>query len=274
MQPEELIRQATSEYSLDDVRNDTVETVSVLAVEELASLIERAVAERTADLRRELEGARQQLSSFAGADGLEAEAAEAALEAEARALEAKAEAEQRAAQAESRARQLEDELALAKEDAGGADPEAEQKLKDLEADKAQLEQDLAAAQQAAQDTSKLDELQAANDKLQAQVKDLEDQLKLAKEAAESAEELEEAAGPVTESDLRHARRLAEAFLEEVFMDDEDKSNKAIADDKVEQVLEKELGAAYKQFVKRVKPAVRAEGSAWEETLAAMKKRSW
>ena len=273
MQPEELIRQATSEYSLDDVRNDTVETVSVLAVEELASLIERAVAERTRDLRQELEAARQQLSSFAG-DGLEAEAAEAALEAEARALEAKAEAEQRAAQAESRARQLEDELLIAKEEASGADPEAEQKLADLEAAKAQLEQELAAAQAAAADTSQLDELQAEKETLAAQVKDLEDQLALAKEAAEGAEELEEAAEPVTESDLRHARRLAEAFLEEVFMDDEEKSNKAIADDAVEQVLEKELGAAYKQFVKRVKPAVRAEGSAWEDTLAAMKKRSW
>jgi chromosome segregation ATPase len=273
---EELIAQAKTQYSLDDVERKTVETVSVLAVDELSKLIDQAVKERTQRLK-------QQLADMAGAggDGLEAEAAEAALEAEAVALEAKADAEQRTAQAESESKQLRhriedleeqlegassgDAVAVVEKQLTEAKAKAKKDLEDLQADmdKVQTEADST--------HTELVVAKADVERLNAQVKELETELGTIKESLESASEKLE---PVTAADRNHAKRLAEAFLEEIFMDDEDKSNKAIKDKKAAQVFEKEIAEAYKRYIKRVKPAVRAEGTAWEEALAGCLKREW
>ena len=58
------------------------------------------------------------------------------------------------------------------------------------------------------------------------------------------------------------------------MDDEAKSNAAIAAGTVGEVLKGELGAAYKQYVKRVSAAVRAQQPIWDDCLEACSKREW
>lgn len=265
MKPEELLSQITPKYGVDDVQSDAVETVSVLDFEELGSLISKAVEARTKSLMDELATARKELNELAanGGDGLEAEAAEAALEAEGRALEAKAEAEQLTAAAESKVAQLEAQLRdLENEEpsAGGADPAA-----------------LAAAEAKAADAEKaLAEAKESAATLQSQVDDLSARLEAAEAEAASAPAADEGgpAEPVTEADKKHARRLAEAFLEEVFMDDEPKSNTAIAAGNAEEAFKKEIGGAYKQYVKRVGAAVRAESGVWESVLQDCLKREW
>lgn len=281
MKPEELLSQITPKYGVDDVQSDAVETVSVLDFEELESLIAKAVEARTQSLLSELATARKELNELAaaGGDGLEAEAAEAALEAEARALEAKAEAEQRAAAAESKVAQLEAQLRdLENEEpsGGGADPAAleaaEAKAKDAEAAQQAAEEKAAALQ------GELEDLKGQLEAAEAKAKDAEAKAAEAAEAAAAApaeaEDDDEPVEPVKESDLKHARRLAEAFLEEVFIDDEAKSNEAIAKGEAEEVFKKEIASAYKQYVKRVKPAVRADSSAWDAVLQDCLKREW
>lgn len=278
MKPEELLSQITPKYGVDDVQSDAVETVSVLDFEELESLIAKAVEARTKSLLEELATARKELNDLAAnsGDGLEAEAAEAALEAEARALEAKAEAEQLAAAAQSKVAQLEAQLKDLEneEPGGGADPAA------LEAAEAKAKS-ADEAKQAAEEAKQAAEDKAAG--LEAQVSELQAKLEAAEaKAAEAAEaapaagaaEDDEPAEPVTEKDLKHARRLAEAFLEEVFMDDEAKSNAAIAKGDVEEVFKKEIASAYKQYVKRVNAGVRADSSAWDDVLQDCLKREW
>lgn len=276
MKPEELLSQITPKYGVDDVQSDAVETVSVLDFEELESLIAKAVEARTKSLLGELATARKELNELAanGGDGLEAEAAEAALEAEARALEAKADAEQLAAAAQSKVAQLEAQLRDLEneEPGGGADPAA------LEAAEAKVKA-AEAATKAAEETSatlqsQVDDLRSRLEAAEAATKEAEAKAAEAAEAAPAAGDEGEPAEPVTESDLKHARRLAEAFLEEVFIDDESKSNAAIKDGKAEEVFKKEIASAYKQYVKRVSAAVRADSSAWDKVLQDCLKREW
>ncbi|MGE0709604.1 MAG: hypothetical protein AB7N76_23815 [Planctomycetota bacterium] len=278
MNAEQLIAKAKTQYTLADVQNKSVEAVTVLDLEELGQLVERAVRERTAQLHDELAN-----MAAGGGDALEAEAAAAALEAEAVALEAKAEAEQRAAQAESELRKAKDELAVAQEQlaaasgGGGASSEeleaAQARVKELEAELSGLEGE---KQALADKVAELERRHADHTKdLETRLQDMEQQLEQAAEkgggaAAADDEPLE----PVTDADLKHARRLATAFLEDVFMDDEEKSNQAIAAGNPKQVFEKELGEAFRKYVKRVKPAVRAEAGVWEEALEACLKKTW
>jgi len=65
-----------------------------------------------------------------------------------------------------------------------------------------------------------------------------------------------------------------AFLEDVFSDDEDKTNKAIADGKLEEVFADELKGAHRKYVKRIRAAVRAETNAWGECLKECASRDW
>ena len=311
MTPEELLAQITPKYGLDDVQSDAVEAVSVLDFEELEDLIGSAVKARTQSLMAELSAARKELNDFAagGGDGLEAEAAEAALEAEARALDAKADAEQRAAAAESKVAQLSAQLRDLESSSGGVDPielEAVQgELADTQGDLQAAEEGQRAAEEARdalqaqldEAHAQLDEAQAKLEEaqaqlaggqdglagLQARVSELEAELTQVRAALAEAEASggaggaaadDEPAAPVTESDLKHARRLAEAFLEEVFMDDESKSNAAIAAGNVAEAFKRELAAAYKQYVKRVSAAVRAQQPIWDDCLEACSKREW
>ena len=79
---------------------------------------------------------------------------------------------------------------------------------------------------------------------------------------------------MTDSDRNGARRIAEAFLEDVFSDDEEKTNKAIADGDFREVFAKELKAAHRQYVKRVKAHVRADADFWEEKIEELLKKEW
>jgi DNA repair exonuclease SbcCD ATPase subunit len=277
VKPEELLSQITPKYGVDDVQSDAVETVSVLDFEELESLIAKAVEARTKSLLDELATARKELNDLAAnsGDGLEAEAAEAALEAEARALEAKADAEQLAAAAQSKVAQLEAQLRdLENEEPGGADPAALEaaQAKTTAAEEAQQ----VAEAKAAELQTKVDDLQGRLEAAEAKAAEAEAKATEAATAAPAAaaEEDDEPAAPVTEKDLKHASRLAEAFLEEVFMDDESKSNAAIKKGDAEEVFKKEIASAYKQYVKRVSAAVRADSSAWDNVLQDCLKREW
>lgn len=287
MKPEELLSQITPKYGLDDVQSDAVETVSVLDFEELETLIGKAVEARTKSLMDELAVARKELTSLAasGGDGLEAEAAEAALEAEGRALEAKAEAEQSAAAAESLVAQLQAQLKDLEDEApsGGDTAELSKLQEELESEKsanalAKKDQEAAeSAQQAAEDAQQeaLEKTELLEKQLleaQTNLEGAEKELEAAK--ASPAPVSDEPPKPIGDSELKHARRLAEAFLEEVFMDDEAKSNTAIADGDAPKVFEKEIAGAYKQYVKRVGAAVRAEGDLWDEVLEESLKREW
>ena len=70
------------------------------------------------------------------------------------------------------------------------------------------------------------------------------------------------------------RRLASALLEDVFSDDEEKTNKALADGNFRELFSTELDSAHKQYRKRVKAHVRAESDFWEETLKECEGRTW
>lgn len=224
-----LVAKIESRFTLEDVQNNQVETISVVALDELDSLIQQAVSEKTSELELEVQQLKEQLANVEGnsedgGGGLEAAAAEAAMEAEARALEAAAEAEQRAAEAETQKRDLE---------------------------------------------AKVAELQAEADKiagLQAEV----DKLKKELEGGEGDDD----DSPVTDDDLRKARRLATAFLEDVFSDDEDKTNAAIKDGKFREVFAKEIKSAHRKYVKRIRAAVRAEGDFWEDALKEGESQNW
>ena len=80
--------------------------------------------------------------------------------------------------------------------------------------------------------------------------------------------------PVTEDDLFQAKRLAHALLEDVFTDDEEKTNQAIADGKFREVFAEQLERARRNHVKRVKAHVRAERDFWEEILSEFEKKTW
>jgi len=146
---EKLLEKAKTRFSLDDVQNGEVETVSVIAVDELSQLIDRHLEEQIATLKSKLNEAESKLAS-GDSDGAELEraAAEAAMEAEAAALEAKAAAELRAEEAEAKLAELEKNGA-----AGGADVEKlEKQIKDLEGEVEKLKAENAELKQKAEES--------------------------------------------------------------------------------------------------------------------------
>jgi hypothetical protein len=238
----DFISKIQSQYTVDDVQEGRAEAVSVVSESELESLIQKQIDEQTAALKREVQDLREQLENADGdgGGGLEEAAAEAALEAEAVALEGKAQAEQRAAEADAKVKELEAQLA----DAG--DPE---KITELE--------------------EKVVQLQAEVDRMPVLVAEIEELRHKAEEEAALG-----SADPPTDAEKKKAGQLAEAFLDDVFTDDEDKTNAAIKDGKFRTVFEKELKIAKAKYVKRVKAHVRAENDYWEDCLKAGEAKEW
>lgn len=254
MDPMRILEKATKRYTLDHLKNDQVEAVSVLALDELDALIASQVKERTSQLAAELKHVRTRLQELEkeqnSAGGLERAAADAALEAEAKALEAKAAAELRAEQAESRARDLERQL-----EAGAAAPKDDGRAAELEGKVAALEGELAGARSAAGEV----------DALRAKLGTLEADLKKAKEAAgESGGPAE----PVTPDDHKKARRLVDALLDDVIAEDEARARSSFAKKSFMVDFKKELDTARKQYVKRVKAAVRGDQDHWTDAIEA------
>jgi len=290
-----LLARIESEFTLEDVQAERVETVSVVALSEFEALVGKAVDEQTARLQVELDEARAQLADVGGG-GLEAAAAEAALEAESRALEAQAEAEQRARAAEARAKQLERELDAVRgkgggDGAGGGEraAELEGKLEALQERLAELEAELTEARgeadRAVELEGKLGELEAAKqaelDAQAARVAELEAQLATAGQGTEggggnAGAETASApdAGEVTDADRQTARRLAEALLEEVFSDDEEATRASLADGTFRDDFSAPLAEARSTYERRTEPHVRADGDFFAEVLAEMEGRDW
>ncbi len=241
-----MVEKIEKRFTLEDVTSKQVETVSVVALDELETLIGNAIEEGTAGLKLELQQAKEQLANAQDGDGgggggdLERAAAEAAMEAEERALEGKAQAEQRAAEAESKVTKLEAELAAAE----GAPKEDPAKVKELE--------DKVAA-------------------LQAQAAELQKEIDKLKSEAGGDDDDD---SPVTDDERKKAQRLATAFLEDVFSDDEDETNKALKDGKFRDKFAKELKGAHRKYVKRVRAAVRADGDIWEDVLKECEGKEW
>lgn len=257
-------------YTIQDVQDQRVETVSVVGVDELEAAVEAAVAARTEKLQAELTRAKADLAKGSGG-GLEAAAAEAALEAEARALEEKAEAENRAREAETRASRLEARVAELEAASGQVD---EAKVGELEAKVAELEGKAARASELegelAGKAARVTELEAKVAELEgkaAQVAELESKLAAAGDDGDPAE-------PVTEDDKRHAKRLAQALLDDVFSDDEKATNEALKKGNFDEQFKAQLKKAHQQYVKRVKAHVRAGTPFWEDTLKDYKGRAW
>ena len=70
------------------------------------------------------------------------------------------------------------------------------------------------------------------------------------------------------------RGIAEAFLEDVFSDDEDKTNKAIKDGTFRDAFAEELKRAHRKYVKRIKAHVRADKDFWETTIQKFLLKEW
>lgn len=230
-----LVDQIENRFTLDDVTNKAVETVSVVALDELETLMRKAIDQETAELKQELQEAKEQLanaSDEAGGGGgdLERAAAEAAMEAEEKALEGKALAEQRATDAEAKAAKLEAELAAVPKEDPAKVKQLEDKIKELEAEVTKLKEE------------------GGGD-------DGDD-------------------SPVTDDERKKATRLATAFLEDVFSDDEDETNKAIKAGKFREKFAKELKSAHRKYVKRVRAMVRADGDVWETVLKECEGKEW
>lgn len=273
MDPMRLLEKTTKRFTLDHLRKDEVEAVSVLALDELDALVTTQVTERTGQLAAELKHVRKRLQELEAeqsqAGGLERAAADAALEAEARALEAKASAELRADQAEARVRELERQLA---EGAGAAPaPAAEAapaqddgKLAALEEQVRALEERAAAAEQRAADAE-----QRAG-AAEAQVAGLEADLKKAREAGGGDGEPAE---PVTPDDHKRARRLVDALLDDIVNEDEARAKAALKSKAFRVNFAGELETARRQYVKRVKAAVRGDQDHWNEAIDALEAKA-
>lgn len=273
MDPMRLLEKTTKRFTLDHLRKDEVEAVSVLALDELDALITAQVTERTGQLAAELKHVRKRLQELEAeqsqAGGLERAAADAALEAEARALEAKASAELRADQAEARVRELERQLA---EGAGAAPAPAVEaapaqddgKLAALEEQVRALEERAAAAEQRAADAE-----QRAG-AAEAQVAGLEADLKKAREAGGGDGEPAE---PVTPDDHKRARRLVDALLDDIVNEDEARAKAALKSKAFRVNFAGELETARRQYVKRVKAAVRGDQDHWNEAIDALEAKA-
>ncbi|MCO5168393.1 MAG: hypothetical protein M9894_18800 [Planctomycetes bacterium] len=267
MDPMRLLEKTTKRFTLDHLRKDEVEAVSVLALDELEALITAQVTERTGQLAAELKHVRKRLQELEAeqsqAGGLERAAAEAALEAEARALEARASAELRADQAEARVRELERQLT----DAAGAPPAAEAapavddgKVAELEAQVRALEERLAAAEQRAADAD------GRASEATGRVVALEADLKKAQEAGGEGGDPAEPIGP---EDHKRARRLVDALLDDIINEDEDRARSALKSKSFRVNFAGELETARRQYVKRVKAAVRGDQDHWNEAIDAL-----
>lgn len=273
MDPMRILEKAPKRFTLDHLRTQQVEPVSVLALDELEALITSQVTERTSQLAAELKHVRKRLEELEAeqsqAGGLERAAADAALEAEARALEAKAAAELRAEQAEARARELEQKLAEATSAApaaSAAPPADDGKVAALEEQVRGLEEQLVAERRRAE------EAEARAGELTARVADLEGKLKQAQEAAGGGED-GGPAEPVTPEDHKRARRLVDALLDDIINEDEDRAKQALKSRSFRVNFAAELETARKQYVKRVKAIVRGEQDHWNEAIDALEAKA-
>ena len=112
--------------------------------------------------------------------------------------------------------------------------------------------------------------------LEQKLADLQKELEEAKKAAAEAgdDDDADATAEVTDSDRTQAQRVAEAFLEDVFSDDEDKTNKAIKDGTFREEFAQELKRAHRKYVKRIKAHVRADKDWWETTISKFLLKDW
>lgn len=269
MDPMRILEKATKRFTLDHLKSEEVEPVSVLALDELDALITGQVTERTSQLAAELKHVRKRLQELEAeqsqAGGLERAAADAALEAEARALEAKAAAELRAEQAEARARDLERQLAEGSGAPAAAAPAVDEgKLAALEEQARGLEDQLGAERRRAEEA----EGRAAS--LTAKVAELEAALKKAQEGEADAGGAGE---PVTPEDHKRARRLVDALLDDVVNEDEDRAKGALKSRSFRVNFASELETARKQYVKRVKASVRGDQDHWNEAIDALEAKA-
>lgn len=276
MDPMRILEKTNKRFTLDHLRNEEVEPVSVLALDELDALITGQVAERSAQLAAELKHVRKRLQELEAeqsqAGGLERAAADAALEAEARALEARAAAELRAEQAEARARELEQKLADASPLAPAAPAPAfdEGKLTALEEQVRGLEEQVGAERRRAE------EAEGRAGELTARVAALEAELEKAKAAptpATAEPELAELAEPVTPDDHKRARRLVDALLDDIINENEDRARSALKARAFKVNFAAELETARKQYVKRVKAAVRGDQDHWNDAIEALEAKA-
>ncbi|MBX3470345.1 MAG: hypothetical protein KF878_26045 [Planctomycetes bacterium] len=280
MDPMRLLEKTTKRFTLDHLRKDEVEAVSVLALDELDALITAQVTERTGQLAAELKHVRKRLQELEAeqsqAGGLERAAADAALEAEARALEAKASAELRADQAEARVRELERQLA----DGAGAAPapaaeaapaQDDGKLAALEEQVRALEERAARAEQRAADAEgRVADAEGRAGAAEARVAGLEADLKKAREAGGGDGEPAE---PVTPDDHKRARRLVDALLDDIVNEDEARAKAALKSKAFRVNFAGELETARRQYVKRVKAAVRGDQDHWNEAIDALEAKA-
>ncbi len=276
MDPLRILEKANKRFTLDHLKNDEVEPVSVLALDELDALITTQVTERTSQLAAELKHVRKRLQELEAeqsqAGGLERAAADAALEAEARALEAKAAAELRAEQAEARARDLEGQLAAATAGAAesapapaaAASPVDDGKLAALEEQARALEGQLTA------ERARADEAAGEASALGAKVAELEAALEKAKSAGGGDDGPAE---PVTPDDHKRARRLVDALLDDIVNEDEDRARQALKARAFKVNFASELETARRQYVKRVKAAVRGDQDHWNEAIDALEAKA-
>lgn len=261
-----IIEKASSRFTIEDVEARRVEAVSVIAVEELESLIAQQVEERTGALQREVEGLQARLAEAeAGGGGLEAAAADAALQAEAAALEAKAAAELRAEQAESRANELQLRVKELEGKAGAGQrvAELEARVKELEAQLAQKPKP-AAPPAGPRPTGRPLEKPApekpAADKPPAGEGQAE------KPPEKPAPKPPPKPAPITEEEHGRALRTAKGLIEDVINEDEDAANAAIKAGKFRSEFEAALNRARQSYERRVKESVRKERDHWEAAL--------
>lgn len=263
MDPMRILEKATKRFTLEHLRAEEVEPVSVLALDELEALVTAQVTERTGQLAAELKHVRKRLQELEAeqsqAGGLERAAADAALEAEASALEAKAAAELRAEQAEARARDLERQLADA---AGGAAAAPAPAPADDEGKLAAVEEQLAGERRRA------DEGEARAGELAARVAELEAALEKAQAAGDG-----EPTEPVTPDDHKRARRLVDALLDDIINEDEPRARPALQSRSFRVNFAGELEMARKQYVKRVKAAARGDQDHWNEAIDALEDKA-
>lgn len=262
-----IIEKASSRFTIEDVEARRVEAVSVIAVEELETLISQQVEERTGALQREVEGLRARLAEAeAGGGGLEAAAADAALQAEAAALEAKAAAELRAEQAESRANELQLRVKELEGKAGAGQrvSELEARVKELEAQLAQKPKPAAPAP-GPRPTGRPLERPAA-EKAAAPAGSEPEKTTAEKPPEKPAPKPPPKPAPVTEEEHGRALRTAKGLIEDVINEDEDAANAAIKSGKFRSEFEAALNRARQSYERRVKESVRKERDHWEAAL--------
>ena len=247
-----IIEKASTRFTLKDVEDRRVEAVSVIALDELEGLLQQQVQERTGQLQREVESLRARLAEAeAGGGGLEAAAADAALQAEAAALEAKAAAELRAEQAEARVSELEAQVKELEKSSG-----ASARVAELEARIKELEASAAAPKPAAPAPTKPAPTKPPVPSPEAG------------KAPEKPPEKKPAPKPqpVTEEEHSRALRTAKGLIEDIVNEDEDSAREAIKAGRFRSEFEAALNRAKQSYERRVKDSVRKERDHWEAAL--------